>query len=496
MGTMTFYLPPAPGRDALRELEMVCLAGGPDNMPWPTQVQQSGNQLLLSRPLDESGYLVAPCAVRTGSFLGSSATLMERPTPYNFLVELARGKVNQLRNQLFDWRTEGLVVAPALQQQIQEAVREFGRTVQQQDTPDAASRQAQSTLDLAYDAARQLVQSYVQQVFNVRHQRAQRLETRLGCRLGTAIPDAAQTEALRGACNAVCVPLSWHQIESAEGTYNWDGVDAALAWAEANGLPAATGPLVDFSSSQLPAWLWLWERDLPSLATFMCKFVERAVRRYRTRIRRWHLTAASNCAMVLSLGEDELLGLTYRLVDIARQVDPSLELVVGLAQPWGEYMAQTDRTHSPYLFADTLIRSGLNLAAIDLELVMGVTPRGSWCRDLMDTSRLLDLYALLGVPLQTTLGYPAAATPDPDADPELRVGSGRWEAGFSPEAQAEWAAGYAALVLCKPAVQAIHWTQRSDVGPHQFPHCGLFDAANQPRPVLQVLRQLREQHLS
>jgi hypothetical protein len=199
---------------------------------------------------------------------------------------------------------------------------------------------------------------------------------------------------------------------------------------------------------------------------------------------------------VLSLGEDELLGLTYRLVDTARQVDASLELVIGLAQPWGEYMAQADRTHSPYLFADTLIRSGLNLAALDLELVLAVAPRGSYCRDLLDASRLIDLYALLGVPLQVTLGYPASPAPDPDADPELRVGYGRWGAGFTPGAQADWAANFAALVLCKPSVQAANWCQLTDAGPHHFPHCGLFDAADQPRPVLGVLRELRELHLS
>jgi hypothetical protein len=273
MGTMTFHLPPTLPPGLGKDLELVCLAGGPDNMPWPTQVQQSGRQLLLSRPLDESAYLVAPWTVQSGSFMGSSATLMERQAPYNFLLELARGKVNQLRNQLFDWRTEGLVVAPGLVQLTQDAVRAFGRAALQQETPDAASREAQNALDLAYDAGRQLVQAYVQQVFAIRHQRAQRLETQLGCRLPVAVPGPAQTQALRETCTSVVIPMSWHVIESEEATYNWDSVDRRLAWAAEHGLPATAGPLVDFSSSQLPAWLWLWERDLPSMATFMCKFV-------------------------------------------------------------------------------------------------------------------------------------------------------------------------------------------------------------------------------
>src|SRR5262249_11588622 len=162
-------------------------------------------------------------------------------------------------------------------------------------------------------------------------------------------------------------------------------------------------------------------------AAFMGKFVEAAVRRYRSRIRRWQLTAASNCASVLALSEDDLLGLTYRLAESARQVDPTLELVIGIAQPGGEYMALADRTHSPVLFADALIRSGLNLAALDIEVIMGVTPRGSYCRDLLEISRLLDLYALLGVPLRVTLGYPSSAQADADADQDLHVEGGHWD---------------------------------------------------------------------
>ncbi len=61
-------------------------------------------------------------------------------------------------------------------------------------------------------------------------------------------------------------------------------------------------------------------------------------------------------------------------------------------------MASADATHSPFIFADTLIRSGMNLTPLDLELVMGPTPRGSQSRDLFETSRMLDMYALLGVP--------------------------------------------------------------------------------------------------
>jgi hypothetical protein len=492
---MIFQLPGSLGGTALRELERACVAGGPDNMPWPTAVELTPGRLSVRRSVDESGYLAVPWEIEgAGRLMGTTATLMERPQPYQFLIELARGKVNQLRCQAADWQSGGLVLADAVAGQLREATRTFGRAVTQPPS-EQSGQQAQEALTLAYRAAHEMVQAYVDQVFQIRHQRQPQLDSRLGVRLGSQAPEGDLATALASVCNSVCLPFCWNTVEPGEGTFFWEPLDALVDWTLGRGLELSAGPLVDFSSARMPDWLWLFEKDLSTLASLMCTYVDQAVRRYRTRIRRWQVSAASNCAGVLSLGEDELLWLTVRLAETARQVDPGLELVVGVAQPWGEYMATEDRLHSPFIFADTLIRTGLNLAALDLELGMGVSPRGSYCRDLLETSRLLDLYSLLGVPLRLTLGYPYAAGPDTSADPELRVDAGRWRAGFTPAIQADWAADFAALGVAKPYVQAVHWVQWSDTEPHQFPHCGLVDAAGNVQPTVAKLREVREKHL-
>jgi hypothetical protein len=494
MGTLTFLLPAGLSPEAARELERACVAGGPDGMPWPTQVRVEPGKLLVRRDVDESGCLVVPWEVdRAGRLMGSSATLMERDEPYHFLVELARGKVNQLRSQAADWRMGGLQVGPELAEFIHDTGTAFARAATRVPAADAV-QEAQQTLALAYQSAHELVQLYAEQVLATRRQRQPRLDTALGCRLG-AVPKGKAADAARAVCNSIALPLTWKDVEPTESNYAWEPHDALLAWAEAEGLRVTAGPLIDFSSSRLPDWLWLWERDLQSLASFMCDYVETAVKRYAGRVRTWQLTAASNSASVLSLGEDELLWLTVRLAEAARQTDPTVELVVGISQPWGEYMALEDRTHSPFIFADTLVRAGINLAAVDLEVVMGVSPRGSYCRDLLDLSRILDLYAVLGVPLQVTLGYPSASGPDRQADPELKANAGRWRGGFTPAAQAEWAAAFAALAVCKPGVRGVHWAHLADAAPHPFPHCGLLDAAGKAKPALKRLRALREEHL-
>jgi hypothetical protein len=495
MGTMSFLLPEGLTPDAVRELERSCIAGGPDGMPWPTQVSIESGRLVARRQVEESGCLVVPWKLDSaGRLLSATATLIEREAPYHFLVELARGKVHQLRTQCAEWQAGGLQVPAELAQQIRDASIGFARAATMPPSEQVGA-EAQAVLELAYRAAEELVRQYIEQMFQARHLRQPRLDTTLGCRLGAAPLVGAQAEALLQAGNSVCLSLTWKEVEPTEANYRWEAYDAILEWAQALGLTVTAGPLIDFSPTHLPEWLWLWERDLSSIATFMADYIQTAVKRYHGRIRTWQLTAASNSASLLGLGEDEMLWLTVRMVEAARQVDPKLEIVIGIAQPWGEYLALEDRAHSPFVFADTLIRSGLNLAALDLEMVMGPWPRGSYCRDLLNVSRMLDLYTILGVPLRVTLGYPSSDAPDSGANPEVKVAAGSWRHGFSVESQADWASSYVALALCKPSVRGVQWMHLSDAEPHLFPHCGLFDAQNKPKPVLERLRRLREEHL-
>ncbi len=534
MGTMTFLFPAQLSPALLRDLRCACPSGGADNMPVPADVEVEDGRLTLRRNAKESICLNIPWAIEgVGRLMGSTATLAPRQPPYQLVIELARGKLHQVRSQASDWRSSGLQISATLDDDIRNLHSVFcqallGGEVVAKRMEDGGSKiedgeamvpssilyppsspqvttppphhpttppltTHHSPLEMSYQAAEQLVAAYVDQVFQTRHQRSPRLETALGCRLGRALP-TPQADALAQACNTVCVPLAWKDVERDREGYFWEPGDTVLSWAAARDLTVTAGPLIDFSPALLPDWLRQYEQDLSSMVDFMCRYVENAVRHYRGRIRRWQLTAAANCADLTGLTDDDLLWLTNKLVQAARQAEPSVELSIGIAQPWGEYGVVRER-YSPFMFADMLTRSGLNLSALDLEIVMGVAPRGSYCRDLLETSRVLDLYALLELPLQVTLGYPSAGEPDMNADPDLRVDAGHWRDGCTPEVQAEWAGAVAALALCKPYVRSVQWAHAADNEPHQFPHCGLIDTEGNVKPALERLKELREKHL-
>ncbi len=495
MGTMILDLPAPLPKDAQTALERACVAGSQDCMPLPTQVLIDDGKLILSRNLDESGCLAVPWTIPgKGRVMVSSGTLMERLQPYQFAVELARGKTNQLRKQAMEWPMAGLQMSEALAKKIQDCTRQFSKAVTLMPDSSATPR-ALSTLALDFQIADDVAQEYSTQMLQFRHKRQPRLDTIFASRLAAGTLEPEQEARYLECFNAVCLPIPWGEVEAEEGNPNWLPFDNLVAWASNLGLPVIGGPLVDFSGRGLPHWLWEKETDLGSMAGLLTEFAVKAVKRYQGVIRAWQVSSASNCAGVIAPADDELLWLTVRLADAVRRINANLEIIVGLAQPWGEYLVGQERSQSPFVFADNLLRTGLKLAALDLEIVMGVEPRGSYCRDLLDTSRLLDVYAHLGVPLQVTLGYPAAATADALADADQKMTAGSWLTGFSPEVQAEWAAAFARLCVCKSYVRAVHWAHFSDARPHVFPHCGLLDSQGKARPALQKLAALRKEHL-
>jgi len=108
---------------------------------------------------------------------------------------------------------------------------------------------------------------------------------------------------------------------------------------------------------------------------------------------------------------------------------------------------------------------------------------------------LLDLFGLLGVPVQVSLAYPSSASPDPQSHPTTFVaGAGRWR-DFSLEAQADWTDRFASLAACKSFVSGVIWEHLSDADLHRLPNAGLVDANGAIKPAFDRLRSLREAHL-
>ncbi|HET6880306.1 MAG TPA: hypothetical protein VFI31_09135 [Pirellulales bacterium] len=493
-GSLRLIVPPTGQFQA--QLADQSYMSGPDQIPWPCRTRVQNGELIVERNVSDSGKFHIPWPVEGhGRFMLATATLMQRERPYQLAVELARGKVNQVRNQISDWQSIGLVVPGKVETAMHKALDALSQSVTSQQDAGRAATLAQKAIVLALDAADLLVASYTDQALAARHRSGQKMRTMLAANLGRHALEMPLAAYYLKAFNAAQVPLVWRSVEATESLCQWDLTDRQIAACKTNGLMVCAGPLLRLDAGGLPDWLYLWEGDFNSILSFVTEYVEKAVTRYRGQVDVWQCAARVNIGEGLSLTEEQRLRLAARAIEVTQDVDPQTPLVVRFDQPWAEYMGRTAPDFSPLHFADALVRSGLKLAGVGIEINMGYQPGGSYPRDRLEFSRLLDLWSYLGLPLHVTLAVPGGELPETAARARLRPMTQAMPGGWSPENQAAWIKHYVPLLMSKPSVHGIFWNQLSDGDSEELPYGGLFDASGNPKPALTALVALRRKHL-
>ncbi|MFG0239814.1 MAG: endo-1,4-beta-xylanase, partial [Gimesia chilikensis] len=293
-----------------------------DGRVFPTRIEVDGNVLTFRRQTSQSCKLNIVWHVTDfGRPIVRTASLAEREEPYVLSLELARGKISTLKDQLSNWQIAGLVIPQALVKLHDEAFHAFSQAAVIQDQLERCSELADLALQKAHAAAEMLVQLYARQRLTILHQRAQslKLPVSLGCNLGTLIPDSSEKAQICQAFDAVNVDLvNWKNIELYEGDQNWDQCDQQVDWCEKNNLLIRGGCLLDFAPEGLPDWLESWKLDMVNFQSIVSHFIETAITRYTGSIRNWTLVSAMNTGGVFGLNEETRLTLTARASEVAK----------------------------------------------------------------------------------------------------------------------------------------------------------------------------------
>jgi len=488
MGVMRFLIHPPSVVSDCPEIYRAYISGF-DGRVFPTRVEIDGHLMACRRPVAESGKLYVSWPVEGfGAPVLGTSSLSEREEPYILAVELARGKISEVREQVSSWELQGMAVPEEFRRLHREAHRLFAKAAAAQDAPEAASELALQSLQTECRAADLLAEAYARQRLHFLWQRSHQPPALLGCQLDRSIPTQAETGKFTETFSAARVPIEWRFIEPVEGNYNWDLNDTQVRWCEENRLLTYGGPLIDLSPNGLPTWLWQWEQDVVNLQSFVCDFVETALSRYYGRIRTWEVSARANSGGAMTLTEEERLSLVARTLEVARQVDEEIQLIIGVDQPWGDYQARGQHRLSPYQFVDALVRSGVGLTALNLELGIGYQPRGTAARDRLAFSRLIDRWSTLGLPLYLTLAVPSQCTTDSHGESDLEVpAQSSWKIPWNEPAQAEWIEQFLPLLIAKQPVLGIFWAHLTDTAAQRFPYGGLIREDGTPKPALQRL---------
>ena len=496
MGVLKFLLTSPDAASRLPDLRKAYVTGL-DRTPSRLAIEFRQGVMSCHRDSSESGRLFVPWPVEGhGTQIIGTATLAERHDPYSLAVELARGKLNDVRNQVADWRQMGLRTPPELDLMLAESRRQFVKAATSTDDPLASYNAAQASLAASLDAGVFLTETYTNQILQSRLANSAKLPTQLVVPLEgdpRTNPQAADWPQI---FTAARVGVSWKALAPSEGQYRWEEIDNQIAWCKKQGLPIHAGPLLDFRPAALPDWIWLWEGDFETILGLVVDVVRQTVQRYKGKIPVWHLVHRPASVDFLGLSEEEQIRIAARAVQVARQADPSAQFTIGVERPWAEWMGSSSFQLGPLHLADYLIRADLGLAGIVVEIAPGFSCPGSHARDLFDFSKLLDLYALLNLPLHLWMTFPSATTLDPLADPNIKVESAQWPTPPDESTQAALASRWISLAVAKPYVRSVTWAQTSDAIPHLYPHGGLYRPDGTPKPLLPWLRSFRREILA
>src|SRR5262249_11574304 len=234
--------------------------------------------MVVHRDRIESGRMHVPWRVEGfGTPMVSTATLVENERPYDLVVELARGKLNDVLNQAADWHHLGLRIHPELEDELRQARHSFSEAVTAGDDPAFACAAAQRCLSLTHRAGNTLVRAYTGQVLARRLEHAPKLPTFLAAEVDGVGSNPPWAAPLVDAINAARVSCTWRQLAPEEGQYRWDEVDAQFHWCKKRKLAVLAGPLIELRASALPDWLWLWEGDFEAILGMVSELVRRAV---------------------------------------------------------------------------------------------------------------------------------------------------------------------------------------------------------------------------
>jgi len=486
MGLMRFH--PYPPERITDEMVRQAYLSGIDRVGWPVRTTFENGMLLMHRAVSESANLHIPWPLEgVGQLIFTTASLMEQETPYLLPLELARGTVSQLTDQLFEWKSIGLLVPDALNAMVSKSTGQLAAAAIVQDDPAASAELAEKVLHTAAEAAGQLAAVYVEQALAIRRRGDAKLTSFLGADLGTNKLDNYTARHFLQAFNAANVPVCWRDVEAVEGHYDWSVCDKQIEWCRAHNLHVSAGPLLPFNAHALPDWLALWEGDFDNLLLFFADYIRTVVERYRGKVDMWQCAGQVNTGEILSLTEEDKLQLVASAIDIVRSRDPDTPVVVSFDQPWAEYTSRKEIDFPPLHFADALVRSDLGLSGVMLEINVGYYPGGTLPRNPLEFSRQLDAWSVWGLPLWLSICAPSVCDADPMAHRNVKLPPGTW----TPAAQRAWVARYVPLMLAKSGVQGVIWNQLHDSRPHEFPYGGLFDLRRRAKPTLNALVSLR-----
>ena len=498
MGQFLFDVPEASADYVKQSLWKDAYICGIEGVPWQSHVHYAHSRLTVTRAIESSGKLFLACPVDgVGYRTLSTCSLRPQEEPYLLVLELARGSCFRARAQSDAWQRAGLTVSQQFSDLLRDGTEKFLDAVQHRADAETSVRASVEAIELLEKAIADLGESFAVQSIAFRKQRESTIGTLLA---GTVVPPSpgpgAHAEKFQTAFNAAAVRVSWAEIETDAGRFDYDNAETSIAWCAANGLRVIGGPLLDFREKLLPHWLYLLEDDFESFQSAVCQFVDKTVTRLRGTVQLWNCASGLNTPGPMNLDDEQVMRLALGILQTVRRCDPQSPTIVTFDQPFGEYLSHHREGISPLHFADALARSGLGMAGLGLDIRVNYQKGATLPRSAVDFGQMIDRWATLGMPLMVRMSIPGGNGDDANAIAPEEVLMSREQQSDPAAEQLRVAAPLVRTLLAKHFVHGIVWDGWSDAEPHLQSHSGVIDADGNSRPLLEYFMRLRREFLA
>jgi hypothetical protein len=284
----------------------------------------------------------------------------------------------------------------------------------------------------------------------------------------------------------VSIPIKWSQIEPQRGQYDFSSLDACLEVLGRKKVALSAGPLLCFSKDCLPQWLLESRSGFEKIRELAYNFVSTVVTRYSARIRAWRVISGINAQNHFGFNFEQVLEMTRAGNMAVKAASERAVKIIVVADPWGEYYANTPNTIPPLVYMDMVVQSGINFDAFGVEIRFGKDAPGFYARDMLQISAALDYFALISKPLyivETEVPGPVTSTAT-----AMDIASSSWDQ----KRQGQWIEKFYKIALGKPFVDTVTYSSLTDVGNSIVPFSGLLTEKFEPKESYAALKKLQK----
>ncbi len=454
---------------------------GLDGIPWPCRVFTEGNTLVVRRNRDESGkiYIAYPFD-GYGEFTICTGSLPERSEPYDLLTELARGTLNRLRNQISIWKEGGLVISEEIARSTSEAIELLGSSILASDhtVKDKHAREAvHKTMGIVFLLSR----DFGDQVSKYRVEHPESSQFWIAA---AAAADLVEFE--RSANHA-----GFELVQLTTGVLNpWQ---ISSVESQTNPKRIIVGPFLDASAGGMDDDLIRMD-DFDQRKRRILSDCRMAIENLPATTSLLHVVSGLNGLGHRHLGYPQQLELTIDMLHLIEESTCETPNLISFDFPWAERLASSVGGIHPLQIADTLLRQGLGVSFLGLDINLDYWPGGSVVRDPLQWIDMIDIWSQLGLPLVICFRIPTGSQMSPTKDPNRIVNEVR--SNLTDQVRLDLLETIVPMMIARQSVHGMIFQQWCDSDDLRFPNGGLVEDDGSQKAIVDVLTGLRERYLS